>query len=214
MSTGRLVVLGATGGTGQHLVAQALAAGIPVAVLARRPEAMAAGHPNLTVVRGDAMDPASLRGVLGPDDRVVSALGIGQSRAATALYSRGTANVLDAMRDAGTRRLICLSTSGLEVYPGGTRLQRLVTRHLLQRLLHRPYADMRRMEELARGSDADWTVVRAARLTDGPRRGRYRVGTAGTLRALWSISRADLAAYLLSILDDRGPVRQTVDIAY
>ena len=209
-----LAVFGATGGTGREVVRQALDAGMAVRVLARRPEALGIEHPALTVVAGDVLDPRRAREVVAPGDAVVSVLGIGHSRAATTVYSAGTRNVLDAMRAAGARRIVCVSTCGLEVTRGSGLGQRLFTRHVLQRLLSRPYADMRAMEGTVRASATDWTVVRAARLTNGPRKDRVRSGPSGTMRGMWSVSRADLAAYLLSILDQDDSYRQTLEVAY
>lgn len=210
----RVVVFGATGGTGRQLVRQALDAGLRVRALARRPEALDVRHDNLQVVEGDVLAPEDVARVVAPGDRVVSALGIGHSTASTTVYSRGTANVLSAMACADVQRLVCLSTCGIDADAVAAPVQRFVTRTVLQRVLRRPYADMAEMESLVRGTGVDWTVVRAARLTDGRRTGRYRVGTAGTLRGSWSISRADLAEYLLRSLDDPDPVRRTVEIAY
>lgn len=61
---------------------------------------------------------------------------------------------------------------------------------------------------------ADWTIARSARLTGGGRTDRFRAGTSGSMHVLWSISCADLAAYLLSVLGDPAMFRQTVGIAY
>jgi uncharacterized protein YbjT (DUF2867 family) len=213
-SPARLAVFGATGGTGRELLRQALAAGSAVTALVRRPEALDIAHPNLTVVPGDVLRPEDARAAVGPDTVVVSALGVGYSRRPTTLYSAGTANVLAAMRAAGGRRFVCLSTSALDVSPAGGLVQRLFVGQFLQRVVRRPYDDMRLMEEIIRGSDSDWTIVRAAKLTNRGLRGRYRVGPTGTLPGAWSISRADVAAYLLSIHADPATYGQTVEIAY
>jgi uncharacterized protein YbjT (DUF2867 family) len=81
-------------------------------------------------------------------------------------------------------------------------------------LLRKPYEDMSLMEELVRASAADWTIVRAARLTNGPLTGRYRTRAGANLPGAWSISRADLASYLLSQVEDAVAARETVEIAY
>jgi putative NADH-flavin reductase len=212
----RLVVFGATGGTGREIVRQALAAGSTVTALVRRPEAMDVRHPVLTVVAGDVLRPEDARRAVGPGAVVISALGVGYSRKATTLYSAGTGNVLAAMHAASARRLVCLSTSALEVSPVGGWFQRAFVGQFLQRVVRRPYDDMRRMEELVRGGDIDWTIVRAAKLTNRTPTGRYRAGPSGALPAAWSIGRADLATYLLSL--PTGPAtatyRRTVEIAY
>jgi uncharacterized protein YbjT (DUF2867 family) len=210
---GKLLVLGATGGTGREIVRQALAAGSEVTALVRRPEALDLSHPGLNVVAGDVLRPADARAVLRPDHAVLSALGIGMSRAATRLYSAGTGNVAEAMRAVGARRLVCLSTCALEVSPAHDAFQRAFTRHVLQRLLVRPYADIRRMETVVAASGLDWTIVRAARLTNAAPKGRYRSGPTGTLRRAWSVSRADLAGFLLRLVSEKDGQGRTVEIA-
>ena len=52
----KLIVFGATGGTGQHLVKQALAQGHAVTAFVRNPAKFGVSHPNLRVVQGDAME--------------------------------------------------------------------------------------------------------------------------------------------------------------
>src|SRR5262249_50822145 len=147
-------------------------------------------------------------------DGVLSALGIGYHRYATTVYSEGTANILAAMQRCGASRLMVVSTSSLHL-PDRRRLPEwLVTKFLLHPMLRRPYADMALMEELVRRSAAAWTLVRAARLTNGPVTRAYRTAVDGKLSACWSISRADLAGYLLDHVDDPRLRRATVEIAY
>lgn len=210
----RLAIFGSTGGTGRRLTEQALASGHHVIAVARRPETVTVRHDRLRVVPGDVLAPASLDPAFDAADAVISALGIGYRRHVTTVYSAGTANVLAAMARAGVRRLVCVSTAGLTLSGDSSLLHRMVLQHILHRLLRNPYADMSRMEELVRASEADWTIVRAARLTNGPLTGRYRTRAGANLPGAWSISRADLASYLLTQVEDRAGVRDTVEIAY
>lgn len=85
----KLVVFGATGGTGRQVVAQALSAGYTVTALARRPEALAIRHERLTVLCGDVVEPATLVQPLAGQDAVVSALGA-RTRAPTTVFSAGS----------------------------------------------------------------------------------------------------------------------------
>jgi putative NADH-flavin reductase len=144
----------------------------------------------------------------------VSAIGIGYSRAATVLYSEGTSNIIGAMRGAGVRRLMCVSTAGLNSSPGASLAVRALHKLVLQRLLRDPYADMREMEYRITQSGLDWTIVRAARLTNGPSRGRYRTAVGRSAGRGLSISRADLAGYLLDCLDDPKAYRCSTEISY
>ncbi len=210
----RVAIFGATGGTGVQLTCQALQRGYQVVALARRPETLRIRHPRLRVVAGDVTVPGAADPVVAGAEVVLSALGIGYRRHATTVYSAGTANILAAMGRANVARVLVVSTSSLAI-PGPERLTEwLVARFLLHPLLRRPYADMLAMERLLRQSAADWTLVRAARLTNGKPRGTWRVAEEGKLSGCWSISRADLASYLLDHAADTRLARATVEIAY
>lgn len=210
----RVAVFGATGGTGRSVVEQALEVGDKVTVLARRPEALGESAARVNVVAGDVLDPAAVAGVVEGAEVVISALGIGMHRHATTVYSRGTANILDAMRADGVRRLLVVSTSSLEIPAPRQAAEWFIAKFLLHRILAKPYADMAAMESRLRESEVDWTLVRAARLTKGAVTGVYRTALGAKLRGCWSISRADVAHYLLTHAADASTFRQTVEIAY
>lgn len=210
----RLAVFGGTGGTGLSVISQALDAGDKVTALVRRPEALGELATRVTVVTGDVLHQADVARTVFGADVVVSALGIGMHRHATTVYSQGTANVLAAMRDEGTRRLLVVSTSSLEVPSPRRVAEWALARFLLHNILRKPYADMALMERYVRDSDVDWTLVRAARLTKGPRTGSYRTARDEKLRGCWSISRADVAHFMLAHAACPATFRRTVEIAY
>lgn len=208
--------MGAAGGTGAHLVAQALAAGHHVTALARHPERITTRHERLRVLRADALDRATIDAALPGHTAVLSALGA-TTRARTEVYSQGTANLRRSMTAAGVRRLVCLSSGALDPGTGTPPAQRLVTRLIIQPLHRHAYADMRRMEDdLATADHLDWTVVRAPMLTDGPHTGTYRYthDEDHPLDKPTKISRADLADFVLDHLDDQAVFRSRVAISY
>lgn len=79
--------------------------------------------------------------------------------------------------------------------------------------LGRELADKERQEALIRQSDLDWTIVRPSRLTNSPATGSYRIAPQLHYSSRSSVSRADLAAFLLGQLSDRSFVRSTVEIS-
>src|ERR1700684_2581721 len=90
----RITVLGATGGTGRHLVTQALARGHQVDAVVRDPgRATWAADPRLTVHRGDAHDPASIADAIAPGSVVVSGLGVASKKEAATLTAGARAVV-------------------------------------------------------------------------------------------------------------------------
>lgn len=207
----RVAVFGATGGTGRSAIRQALDAGDKVTALARRPEALAEFGDEITVVGGDVLDRATVAQAVDGAEVVISALGIGMHRHATTVYSQGTANIVAVMKDVRAARLLVVSTSSLEL---PARISERAVAAMLHRILAKPYADMALMEDTVQTSDLDWTLVRAARLTNGPVTGRYRTAVDTKLRGCWSISRADVAHYCLAHAADTATFRRTVEIAY
>ncbi len=209
-----LTIFGASGGTGEQLIRAALDAGHSLAAVARDPSKVRASHERLRTARADVLDPSSLEGTVDGADAVLSALGTGLGNEPTTVYSTGVANILDAMRLAGVPRFI--GVSALPVTPRAevSVLERRVVYPILFRYFGEDYADLARMERVLRDSDVDWTVVRPPRLTNGPANGRYRTAVNRHLKRARTISRADLAAAMLRLLDDPHAVRATVGIAY
>ncbi|MED7951256.1 MULTISPECIES: NAD(P)H-binding protein [unclassified Streptomyces] len=210
-----IVVFGATGGTGRHVLDLAAEAGHSTVAFARDPLALVDARPH-SIRQGDVLDPDAVARAVEGADAVVSALGIGYSRAATTVYSAGTDHILKAMRAAGVGRVLCVSTTSMGPPPWrAAPFQRALTSWVLHPMLRRPYADMARMERLVlEDTGLDWTLVRAARLTGGRARGRYRTGVGSRLPGAWSISRADLAHYLVGALAEPSTHRAVVEIAY
>src|SRR5712692_52717 len=146
-----VIVFGSNGGIGHNVVEQALAAGHTVTAVARRPESVTIQHRNLTVKRGDVLDPASIAPLFAGQEAVVSAIGT-ESRAPTVLYSDGVGNILRAMRPAGVRRLLCISATGLDP---GQWFQHYVAKPILWMVLRNMYADLVCMEERVKSSRVD-----------------------------------------------------------
>jgi len=109
----RLLIVGATGGTGRQLVAQALERGFAVTALARNPAKLAIEHERLTVARGDVLDAASVEAAMRCQDAVLCALGHRPRLYPTRILSRGTDNIVRAMEACGVRRLVCETSLGI-----------------------------------------------------------------------------------------------------
>jgi uncharacterized protein YbjT (DUF2867 family) len=206
----RIVIFGATGGTGRELVRQAAAAGYTVAAVARHPETLAAPGAGAEFVAADVTDRASVASVVRGADAVLSALGTRKLNEATTVYSAGVTNILAAMRDSGVRRFIAISAVPVGAPHG---LAEHVIFPILYRFFGAAYEDMKRMEAILAASDCEWTVLRPTQLVDRPATGRYRTAIDAPLRAAWRITRADLAAAMLASIDDAALVGHVVTIS-
>ncbi len=207
----KLTVLGVTGGTGQQLARQAIAAGHEVTAIVRRPDAIPAPG-QLRVVRGDLLDPQWTGEGIDGAEAVLSALGA-TARGPTTLYSAGTAAVLKAMDDAGVRRILVVSASPAGPDDQKSGFNKVVVFPILWKFFGGSYEDMRRIEQILAASDTDWTVFRPPRLTNGRLTGHARTAIGKPLPNGRVVSRADLAAAMLAAIDDRATVRQAVAIA-
>jgi putative NADH-flavin reductase len=209
----RIVVLGATGGTGKALVEQALAAAHDVVVVARRPEALGLEHPRLVVHKGDVRDPASLVPAFRGSDAIISCVGVAgllEARKGTTLYSEGTRSICAAMGDAGARRLIVVSSSGTEPQENDGWFFKRVLKPLF---LEPIYVDMRVMEAELRQTSLDWTIMSPPYLTGGPVNPGYRVSETGNVPDDKDLSRATLAHVLLETAVRRLFVHKRVAVS-
>lgn len=209
----RVAVLGAAGGIGKQTVLRALEQGHKVRAILRTPANLAINHPNLEIVKGDILKPECLYEYLKDQDVVVSAIGKNSFKK-TVLYSQGNRNLLDALAEAGVKRAYFISASGLEVNPTHSLVVRLATKYILQRLLCNMYADLWRMENIVKESEIDWTIIRPPKLLDKQGRGKYRIALNGYLYNGLSISRADVAHFIIQSLADEAVIKKTVEIAY
>jgi putative NADH-flavin reductase len=208
----RVVVFGATGPTGQLIVADGLDRGHHVTVLARSPEKLAVRHERLAVVKGDVFDASAVAGVVRGQDAVVSSLGAPYTLGPVTIYSSGVANIIAAMRGASVRRLVTITSGG--TYPGRAPENPFFFERILKPLFHTLYDDMRRMEELVEQSDLDWTVLRPGRLTNAPRSGGARVAPGKySLRGFGTTTRRDLARVALDALESSELVRVAAAVA-
>ena len=204
----KLLILGATGGTGRQLVSQALDRGHDVTVLVRTQDRLGVDHGPARVLIARLPDDAeALRAAMRDQDAVISALGVGQSLKSGGLITSSVPVILQSMESTRVRRIVFTSAFGV----GETiRDVPLVPRILIRLVLKDVYADKAAGETVLRQSNLDWTIVYPATLTNGIGTGRYRVGERLALRGVPKVSRADLAHFLLSQLDDRRFIRKGV----
>ena len=171
----RVLIVGATGGTGRQLVAQALERGFMVTALVRDPSRLPVDHPRLRVVRGDVMDATSVEAAMQNQDVVLSALGHRRYFYPTRILSQGTSNILRAMETCHVGRMVCQTSLGIGDSVG--RMGLYYTFLVIPLILPFYFWDKTRQERIIARSSVDWVLVRPAALTNGSKRGRIRQGS-------------------------------------
>jgi len=209
----KVLVFGATGGTGRALVEQALEQGHTVTAFARNPRKIKIVHERLTVAEGNVLDFDAVDRAVQSHDAVLSALGHKRWLIRTTILSRGTKNIITAMEKHGVKRFVCETSLGVGDSLG--RLGLLYTLFIIPFITFFYFRDKARQERLIKGSSLEWVIVRPAQLTNGKKRGVYRHGAKiGSYLFTQRISRADVADFMLRQLNDDSCLRQAVGIAY
>ena len=207
----KVLVIGATGGTGRHLVRILLERGHDVTAWVRNPSAIAETSSRLRVLPGEARDAESLDRAVEGQDAVLVAFGA-RSLKKDDVQEVFMRNLLAAMKTHGVRRLVNLSAWGLNN-------DRAVTSSWFFAYFFRPvvlrhiWADKERSEALLTASDLDYVNVQPGRLLDTPARGDVRASLDG--RGLQpSMTREDLAAFMVDQLGSDQWLRQSVIVGY
>jgi putative NADH-flavin reductase len=206
----KVLIIGASRGIGLEMARAALRAGHNVRALARSAASMPIQDANLEKVSGNALDRDTIRNALQDVDVVIQTLGVEFSPRAifegTTLFSESTRILVDAMKAAGVKRLIAVTGLGAGDSRGHGGLLYDAALFLL---LKRVYDDKDVQEWIIKRSGLDWTIVRPGLLTDRPATGRYRVLTASADWQAGTVSRADVADFLVRQVDDRALIGTT-----
>ena len=191
----KILVLGATGGTGRLIVSQALARGHEVTALVRSAE-KARDLKGAKLIVGDVRDEKALREALKGQDTVISSLGTPASPfREVRLLSTATRALLNAMKAERVSRLVCITGIGAgdSAGHGGFLFDNVIFPLFLKKV----YADKNRQEAIVRDSGLDWVLVRPSVLNDKPSRGPIRALTDFSDFHGGTISRQDVATFVL-----------------
>jgi nucleoside-diphosphate-sugar epimerase len=170
------------------LVRQALDAGHAITAYARNPGRLHIDHPNLSVLAGQLdNDEAVLAAVQGAD-AVVEGVGA---------VSDGTRRIIAAMVTSSVRRLVAVSTCSVPDPQDLPDAKFEALAESVRTAAPTPYREVRRAAGIVRASGLDWTLVRVARLNDENATGQVKAGYYGHGVVGLSITRADMAAFLL-----------------
>jgi len=202
-----LAIFGGTGRIGGLVLERALTAGHDVRALARDPGKLPQGLDRLTAVGGDVLDPDAVNWTVAGSAAVLALFGHVKGSPPT-LQTDGTRAIVEAMKQHDVQRIVSLSGGGLRDETGDQpKLADKLIVSAMRRLTPQVLADAQGHLEVLKASGLEWTVVRAPRVQDTPATGSCRVGQVGVGTST-SISRADLADFILSKIDDRRYLHQ------
>ena len=214
----KVLVIGATGGSGRAAVDELLRRGHEVTAFARTADRLGPAE-RLHTINGDATDPGTVDAAVPGHDAVIVTLGISENALKVRLFgsagtpmrvrSTGTRHVIEAMRRHGVRRLVVQTSYG--VGPTRHRLPRL-QRIVFRLLLHPQIMDTERQDADVRASGLDWVIVQPVNLTNEPAPGRPFASEQGEVRAM-TVARTRVGRFLADAAEGDDHIGRTVALS-
>src|SRR6266850_1474429 len=205
----KLIVLGATGGTGLEIVRLAIEHGHSVTAFVRSPERLEPFRDRIAVKQGDLLSSTELERVIKGHDAVLSGFGprLPISKADANLLRQFAVALTSAMLRGGVRRVVVESVAFLfkdAIIPPAYLLGRLFFPGIV--------ADASAMEKVLEKSGLDWTIARPPKLTPKPYTGKYRVREGHLPPFGFSISHADVADFMIKAVENRSLIGRVVGV--
>jgi putative NADH-flavin reductase len=208
----KIVIFGASGATGHHLVNQALGQGYLVTAFVRDPSRLKISHASLRVIQGDVVDYKVVEQAVSGQDAVLSALGASSPFKYDQAVVDGVNNIIQAMETTGVQRFIYMSSAGVKQ---SRHRVGFVIRAIAPKILATEMAGHETREQMIRQSRLSWTIVRPPTLTNGKHQTQFRIGeeiSSGGFTV--TMSRADVADFMLRQLKDETFLRKSPLILY
>lgn len=204
-----VLVIGASGRTGRHLVKKLVGEGHIVTAFTRTADKVDPMHGQVKIIQGDGRSLADLSRAVRGQQAVLSAFGP-RSRQPHGLQTVHMRHLVQAMREQGVSRLVSLSAWGVgDSANQAPPLLKLAWGTVLRRIGD----DKQQGEAAIIASSLNYTLVRPGLLTDNPPRGGVRASLTKdhlTIR----ISRADVAGFMVDQLTATNWHRQAPLIGY
>lgn len=204
----KIIVFGATGGVGRHVVNQALQAGYEVTAFVRDLTKLQIENDHLHVVRGDATNAEEVSAAIVGHDAVVSCLGSNKMVAKSTQLEEMTQHIVASMEAHHVKRIVYTASAGINnELPG-------VGGKMVMKMLQNVLTDHRHAVDLIQAhKDLQYTIVRPLGLTNDDYTGAYREAKEGVPENARNIPRADVAHFILKALGDDTYIGESVGIA-
>ncbi|MFN4810199.1 MAG: NAD(P)-dependent oxidoreductase [Bacteroidota bacterium] len=198
----KVTIFGATGFSGQGILAEAIKQGHEVTILVRDTSKVHFKHKNLTIIEGNVLDPKIVASILQHQEAVIQCLGVGgkgDGKPST-FISDATRVIVEEMQKQNIKRLIAMSNVGagnsLAFQPWFfTNIILPYFMNWLKVIID----DKNRMEPIIMSSNLDWTIVRCPNIVDKPSKGTCNATLDGKGLKL-SITRSDLSKFIVDNL--------------
>jgi putative NADH-flavin reductase len=211
----KVLIFGATGFSGQGILAEALKQGHEVTILVRDVSKIPSKHKNLTIVEGNVLDPQMVASILHHQEAVIQCLGVGGKGDGkpTTFISDATKVIVDEMQKQNIKRLIAMSNVGagnsITFHPWF--FTKIILPYFMK-WLKVIIEDKNRMEPIIMNSNLDWTIVRCPNIVDKPAKGNCNASLDGKGLKL-SVTLPDLSKFMVEQLKQTAFIKQAPSVS-
>ena len=211
----KVIIFGATGFSGQGILAGALQQGHEVTILVRDASKVPIKHKNLTLVEGNVLDPQTVASVIHHQEAVIQCLGVGGKGDGkpTTFISDATKVIVDEMQKQNIKRLIAMSNvgAGNSIAFQPWFFTKIILPYFMK-WLKVIIEDKNRMESIIMNSNLDWTIVRCPNIVDKPAKGTCNPTLDGKGLKL-SITLPDLSKFMVDQLKQTTFIKQAPSVS-
>lgn len=211
----KVTIFGATGFSGQAILADSIKQGHEVTILVRDASKIPIKHQNLTIVEGNVLNPQTVASVLHHQEAVIQCLGVsgkGDGKPTT-FISDATKIIVDEMQKQQIKRLIAMSNvgAGNSIAFQPWFFTKIILPYFMK-WLKVIIEDKNRMEPIIMNSNLDWTIVRCPNIVDKPAKGRCNTTLDGKGLKL-SITLSDLSKFMVDQLKQTVFIKQAPSVS-
>ena len=211
----KVIIFGATGFSGQGILAEALKQGHEVTTLVRDASKIPIKHKNLTIIEGNVLDPGTVASVIHHQEAVIQCLGVGGKGDGkpTTFISDATKVIVDEMQKQNIKRLMAMSNvgAGNSIAFQPWFFTKIILPYFMK-WLKVIIEDKNRMEPIIMNSNLDWTIVRCPNIVDKPAKGTCNATLDGKGLKL-TITLADLSTFMVDQLKQTAFIKQAPSIS-
>ena len=211
----KVTIFGATGFSGQAILAEALKQGHEVTILVRDASKIQIKHKNLTLVEGNVLDRQTVASVIHHQEAVIQCLGVGGKGDGkpTTFISDATKVIVDEMQKQNIKRLIAMSNvgAGNSIAFQPWFFTKIILPYFMK-WLKVIIEDKNRMEPIIMNSNLDWTIVRCPNIVDKPGKGTCNATLDGKGLKL-SITLPDLSKFMVDQLKLTAFIKQAPSVS-
>ncbi len=190
-----------------EITKQTLQKGYRTVAFVQNPTAFPLKNKNLEIFQGDALNYNQVENAINGCEAVISVLGVKLSSKDKFICSKSSKNIIAAMQKFGIKRLIVQSAYGVkETKKGiGAKLAWLMLGNIMK--------DKEIMEDEIEKSGLNWTIVRPVKLNNGKLTKHYRYDVDLKIRFPYVISRANVADFIISQLENPTCIKKKIIIS-